>query len=206
MTPVTWREGFLSAICPLRIWRRRIWKSCSGHMGKYRVSTQCTYPKSYLAELKNKSVWCLSLSLLMKMDVWKCQVRIVIGVKPPSKNMDSAVWVRTIFPKQTSKQTKQSSSRIMFSYVKLFLFAALSLFRGYGFVQFERTEDAEAAKAGHNGRIYRGYKLGKTIPRITPHCALNLPHVSCLLTGLYLAIAHRAYVLSWFQSQACCPV
>lgn len=40
-------------------------------------------------------------------------------------------------------------------------FSALSMFRGYGFVQFERAEEAEAAKAGQNGRFYRGYKLGK---------------------------------------------
>lgn len=39
---------------------------------------------------------------------------------------------------------------------------ALSIFRGYGFVQFERVEEAEAAKAGQNGRFYKGYKLGKT--------------------------------------------
>lgn len=36
------------------------------------------------------------------------------------------------------------------------------MFRGYGFVQFERVEEAEAAKAGQNGRFYKGYKLGKT--------------------------------------------
>ncbi|XP_062386483.1 nuclear receptor coactivator 5-like isoform X1 [Sardina pilchardus] len=36
---------------------------------------------------------------------------------------------------------------------------ALSMFRGYGFVQFERVEEAEAAKAGQNGRFYKGYKL-----------------------------------------------
>eukprot|EP00064_Thunnus_orientalis_P023912 superscaffoldBa00009579_g24174 len=39
----------------------------------------------------------------------------------------------------------------------------VSMFRGFGFVQFERVEEAEAAKAAQKGRIYKGYKIG---PRI----------------------------------------
>ncbi|KAM6928355.1 LOW QUALITY PROTEIN: nuclear receptor coactivator 5 [Xenentodon cancila] len=35
----------------------------------------------------------------------------------------------------------------------------VSLFRGYGFVQFERVEEAEAARAAQKGRIYKGYKI-----------------------------------------------
>lgn len=42
------------------------------------------------------------------------------------------------------------------------------MFRGFGFVQFERIEEAEAAKAAQKGRIYKGYKIGKAQLR----CAL----------------------------------
>ncbi|KAM7423006.1 hypothetical protein PAMA_010848 [Pampus argenteus] len=35
----------------------------------------------------------------------------------------------------------------------------VSMFRGFGFVQFERVEEAEAAKAAQKGRIYKGYKI-----------------------------------------------
>ncbi|KAE8298297.1 Nuclear receptor coactivator 5 [Larimichthys crocea] len=33
------------------------------------------------------------------------------------------------------------------------------MFRGFGFVQFERIEEAEAAKAAQKGRIYKSYKI-----------------------------------------------
>ncbi|XP_030633226.1 nuclear receptor coactivator 5 [Chanos chanos] len=56
----------------------------------------------------------------------------------------------------TASMDKRDLEDLFSSYGKI---QALSLFRGYGFVQFERAEHAEAAKAGHNGRIYRGYKL-----------------------------------------------
>ncbi|KAA0712626.1 Nuclear receptor coactivator 5 [Triplophysa tibetana] len=56
----------------------------------------------------------------------------------------------------TANMAKKDMEELFRPYGKI---QALSLFRGYGFVQFERVEDAEAAKAGHNGRIYRGYKI-----------------------------------------------
>ncbi|KAI5619570.1 nuclear receptor coactivator 5 isoform X1 [Silurus asotus] len=56
----------------------------------------------------------------------------------------------------TAHMAKKDMEELFRPYGKI---QALSLFRGYGFVQFEKPEDAEAAKAGHNGRLYRGYKL-----------------------------------------------
>ncbi|XP_061745918.1 nuclear receptor coactivator 5 isoform X4 [Nerophis ophidion] len=35
----------------------------------------------------------------------------------------------------------------------------VSMFRGFGFVQFEHIEEAEAAMAAQNGRIYKDYKI-----------------------------------------------
>ena len=35
------------------------------------------------------------------------------------------------------------------------------MFRGFGFVQFEHIEEAEAAKVAQKGRIYKSYKIGK---------------------------------------------
>ncbi|XP_040186131.1 nuclear receptor coactivator 5 isoform X2 [Rana temporaria] len=36
---------------------------------------------------------------------------------------------------------------------------AVSMFRGYGFVQYERKEDADSASKGENGQLYKGYRL-----------------------------------------------
>ncbi|XP_062853567.1 nuclear receptor coactivator 5 isoform X2 [Trichomycterus rosablanca] len=56
----------------------------------------------------------------------------------------------------TSHMEKKDLVELFRPYGKI---QALSLLRGYGFVQFERPEDANAAAAGHSGRLYRGYKL-----------------------------------------------
>lgn len=43
----------------------------------------------------------------------------------------------------------------------LLTFPALSMYHGYGFVQYDRLEDVQAALDGEKGRLYKGYRLGK---------------------------------------------
>ncbi|KAM4613212.1 nuclear receptor coactivator 5 isoform 2-T2 [Polymixia lowei] len=56
----------------------------------------------------------------------------------------------------TSDMEKKDLEEMFSQYGKI---VGVSMFRGFGFVQFERIEEAEAAKAGHKGRIYKGYKI-----------------------------------------------
>ncbi|KAM4583276.1 nuclear receptor coactivator 5 [Fundulus diaphanus] len=56
----------------------------------------------------------------------------------------------------TSDMTNKDLEDLFSPYGKI---VGVSLFRGYGFVQFERFEDAEAARTAQKGRIYKGYKL-----------------------------------------------
>lgn len=35
------------------------------------------------------------------------------------------------------------------------------MYHGYGFVQYDRLEDVQAALDGEKGRLYKGYRLGK---------------------------------------------
>ncbi|MEQ2314146.1 hypothetical protein AMECASPLE_009154 [Ameca splendens] len=56
----------------------------------------------------------------------------------------------------TSDMTNKDLEDLFTPYGKI---VGVSLFRGYGFVQFERLEEAEAARAAQKGRIYKGYKL-----------------------------------------------
>uniref|UniRef100_A0A3B4BLE3 RRM domain-containing protein n=1 Tax=Periophthalmus magnuspinnatus TaxID=409849 RepID=A0A3B4BLE3_9GOBI len=58
----------------------------------------------------------------------------------------------------TSEMDKKDLEEMFRPYGKVL---GVSLLRGFGFVQFDRVEDAEAAKAGHKGRIFKGYKIGK---------------------------------------------
>lgn len=54
-------------------------------------------------------------------------------------------------------------------------FAALSMYRGYGFVQYDRLEDVQAALDGEKGRLYKGYRLGKDAAPCSPPAPACLP-------------------------------
>nr|XP_019952349.1 PREDICTED: nuclear receptor coactivator 5 isoform X3 [Paralichthys olivaceus] len=56
----------------------------------------------------------------------------------------------------TSDMEKKDLEEMFSTYGKV---VGVSMFRGFGFVQFERVEEAEAAKAAQKGRIYKGYKI-----------------------------------------------
>ncbi|KAK2915329.1 nuclear receptor coactivator 5 isoform X3 [Channa argus] len=56
----------------------------------------------------------------------------------------------------TSDMEKKDLEDLFSPYGKI---VGVSIFRGFGFVQFERVEEAEAAKAAQKGRIYKGYKI-----------------------------------------------
>ncbi|XP_074524720.1 nuclear receptor coactivator 5 isoform X2 [Halichoeres trimaculatus] len=56
----------------------------------------------------------------------------------------------------TSDMTKKDLEDMFSPYGKV---VGLSMFRGFGFVQFEHIEEAEAARTAQKGRIYKGYKI-----------------------------------------------
>ncbi|XP_068615694.1 nuclear receptor coactivator 5-like [Brachionichthys hirsutus] len=56
----------------------------------------------------------------------------------------------------TSDMTTKDLDEMFSPYGKI---TGVSMFRGFGFVQFERIEEAEAAKAAQKGRIYKSYKI-----------------------------------------------
>lgn len=56
----------------------------------------------------------------------------------------------------TSDMEKKDLEELFSTYGKV---VGVSMFRGFGFVQFEHVEEAEAAKLHQKGRIYKGYKI-----------------------------------------------
>ncbi|XP_030318766.1 nuclear receptor coactivator 5 isoform X2 [Calypte anna] len=56
----------------------------------------------------------------------------------------------------TDHMTREEMEEIFSKYGKI---RALSMYRGYGFVQYDRLEDVQAALDGENGRLYKGYRL-----------------------------------------------
>ncbi|XP_071615576.1 nuclear receptor coactivator 5 isoform X1 [Heliangelus exortis] len=56
----------------------------------------------------------------------------------------------------TDHMTREEMEEIFSKYGKI---RALSMYHGYGFVQYDRLEDVQAALDGENGRLYKGYRL-----------------------------------------------
>ncbi|EMP28280.1 Nuclear receptor coactivator 5 [Chelonia mydas] len=62
----------------------------------------------------------------------------------------------------TDHMTREEMEEIFSKYGKI---RALSMFHGYGFVQYERLEDVQAALDGEKGRLFKGYRLDLREPR-----------------------------------------
>ncbi|XP_030910368.1 nuclear receptor coactivator 5 isoform X1 [Melopsittacus undulatus] len=56
----------------------------------------------------------------------------------------------------TDHMTREEMEEIFSKYGKI---RALSMYHGYGFVQYDRLEDVQAALDGEKGRLYKGYRL-----------------------------------------------
>ncbi|KAK7916468.1 hypothetical protein WMY93_012229 [Mugilogobius chulae] len=69
------------------------------------------------------------------------------------KDLERRIFVGNL---PTSEMSKKDLEEMFRPYGKIL---GVSLLRGFGFVQFDRIEEAEAAKAGHKGRIFKGYKI-----------------------------------------------
>ncbi|XP_022060075.1 nuclear receptor coactivator 5 isoform X2 [Acanthochromis polyacanthus] len=69
------------------------------------------------------------------------------------KDLERRIFVGNL---PTSDMEKKDLEDLFSPYGKI---VGVSMFRGFGFVQFERVEEAEAAKAAQKGRIYKGYKI-----------------------------------------------
>ncbi|XP_034726353.1 nuclear receptor coactivator 5 isoform X12 [Etheostoma cragini] len=69
------------------------------------------------------------------------------------REMERRIFVGNL---PTSDMEKKDLEDLFSPYGKI---VGVSMFRGFGFVQFERVEEAEAAKSAQKGRIYKGYKI-----------------------------------------------
>ncbi|XP_052638612.1 nuclear receptor coactivator 5 isoform X1 [Harpia harpyja] len=56
----------------------------------------------------------------------------------------------------TDHMSREEMEEIFSKYGKI---RALSMYHGYGFVQYDRLEDVQAALDGEKGRLYKGYRL-----------------------------------------------